>query len=234
MKKLILAVVVLAISFAFLQADVYIKQKTNMGAFMGQPAKELFQEIWLGTNKMAMVSPDNSMILDVGAQKMYMVYHNNKSYIETDLPLDMTRLMPEQMAKMMKGMMAGMTISIQSNGQTKKVLNWNTEGYDAKITMMGNEMKMTFWAAKDLPFDWKKYIGMYSELYKAQFKMGEKFMEEFKKIDGYPVETQMDTMGMKITTTTIEITNKDAGTAYSIPAGYTKKDKLTMKEMQGR
>jgi hypothetical protein len=234
MKKLILAVVVLAISFAFLQADVYIKQKTNMGAFMGQPAKELFQEIWLGTNKMAMVSPDNSMILDVGAKKMYMVYHKNKSYIETDLPLDMTRLMPEQMAKMMKGMMAGMTINIQSNGQTKKVLNWNAEGYDAKITMMGNEMKMTFWAAKDLPFDWKKYIGMYSELYKAQFKMGEKFMEEFKKIDGYPVETQMDTMGMKITTTTVEITNKDAGTAYSIPAGYTKKDKLTMKEMQGR
>ncbi len=95
-------------------------------------------------------------------------------YIETTIPLDMTKLMPEQMAQMMKSMMDGMTISIRANGQTKKVLNWNTEGYDVKITMMGMEIKMVFWAAKDVPFDWKKYTSMYSEVYKAQFRMGEK------------------------------------------------------------
>jgi hypothetical protein len=236
MKKLILIVSIVVISFAFLHADVYIKQKTSMGAFMGQPPKDIFSEHWLGTNKMAVISPDTSMIMDLGAKKIYMVYHKNKSYIETALPLDMTKLMPEQMAQMMKGMMDGMTINVQPNGQTRKVLNWNTNGYDVKMTVMGMEMKMVFWACKDVPFDWKKYGSMYSEVYKAQFRMGEKFMEEFKKVQGFPVATEMDAMGIKVSVTTVEINPKKAAAAgvYSVPAGYTKKDKLSMEDMQQR
>jgi CRISPR/Cas system CMR subunit Cmr6 (Cas7 group RAMP superfamily) len=235
MKKIILIVSVVAISFAFLHADVYIKQKTSMGAMMGQPPKEVIQEHWLGKNKMAMISLENSMILDMEAKKLYMVIHGSKSYIETGLPLDMIKLMPEQAAQMMKGMMEGMTIDVQPNGQTKKVGNWNASGYDVKITVMGMEMKMTFWASKDVPFDWKKYSDLYSELYKAQFRMGEKFIKEFKKVQGFPVATEMDLMGMKITSTTEEISEKkpDAAT-YSVPAGYTKKDKLSMQDMQQR
>ncbi len=235
MKKLILIVSVVVISFAFLHADVYIKQKTNMGAFMGQPAKETFQEHWLGKNKMAMISQEQSMIMDIEAQKLYMVNHGNKSYIETSLPLDMTKLMPEQMAQMMKGMMESMTINVQPNGQTKKVTNWNANGYDVKMTVMGMEMKMIFWASKDVPFDWKNYSDLYSELYKAQFRMGEKFMAEFKKVQGFPVETEVDAMGMKVTTTTVEISQKTPGAdTYSLPTGYTKKDKLSMEDMQRR
>ena len=235
MKKLILIASIVVISFVFLNADVYIKQKTNMGAIMGQPPKELVQEHWLGKNKMAMISQEQSMILDIEAKKLYMVIHSSKSYIETSLPLDMTKLMPEQMAQMMKGMMEGMTISVQANGQTKKVANWNANGYDVKISMMGMEIKMVFWASKDVPFDWKKYTDLYSEIYKAQYRMGEKFMEEFKKVQGFPVETEMDAMGMKATTTTVEISQKNpaAGT-YSVPAGYTKKDKLSAQDMQQR
>lgn len=235
MKKLILIVSIVAISLAFLHADVYIKQKTNMGAFMGQPAKETFQEHWLGKNKMAMISQDNSMLLDIEAKKLHMVNHGNKSYVETDLPLDMTKLMPDQMAQMMKGMIDGMTITVQPNGQTKKVSNWNATGYDVKMTMMGMEIKMVFWASKDVPFDWKKYSELYSEVYKAQFRMGEKFMKEFKKVQGFPVETEVDAMGMKVTTTTVEISQKKPGPeTYSVPDGYTKKDKLSMKDMQRR
>jgi len=235
MKKLILIVSLLVISVVFLNADVYIKQKANMGAFMGQPAKETIQEHWLGTNKVAMITPETTMIMNMEAKKIYMVNHGNKTYIETDLPLDMTKLMPEQMAGMMKGMMEGMTMTVQPNGKTKKVLDWNTSGYDVKITIMGMEMKMIFWASKDVPFDWKKYTDVYSEVYKAQFRMGEKFMEEFKKVQGFPVETEMDAMGMKVTTTTVEISQKNPGPGiYSVPAGYAKKDKFAMEDLQQR
>ncbi|MFC2146786.1 DUF4412 domain-containing protein, partial [Acidobacteriota bacterium] len=216
-------------------ADVYIKQKTNTGAFMGQPPKEVVQEHWLGKNKMAMISQEQSMIMDIKAQKLYMVNHGNKSFIETSLPVDMTKLMPEQMEQMMKGMMESMTITVQPNGQTKKVINWNADGYDVKITVMGMEMKMIFWASKDVPFDWKNYSDLYSELYKAQFRVGEKFMEAFKKVQGFPVATEMDAMGMKMTTTTVEISQKTPGPdTYSVPTGYTKKDKLSMEDMQQR
>ncbi len=235
MKKLILIVSLLVISVVFLSADVYIKQKSNVGAFMGQPAKETIQEHWLGTNKMAMITPETTMIMNMETKKLYMANHGNKTYLETNLPLDMTKLMPEQMAGMMKGMMEGMTMTVQPNGKTKKVLDWNTSGYDVKITIMGMEMKMIFWASKDVPFDWKKYTDVYSEVYKAQFRMGEKFMEEFKKVQGFPVETEMDAMGMKVTTTTVEISQKNPGPGiYSVPAGYSKKDKFSMEDMQQR
>jgi hypothetical protein len=235
MKKLIFIAALLVISFTLLHADVYIKQKTNMGAFMGQPPKELVQEHWLGKNKMAVISREQSMILDLEAKKLYMVIHGSKSYIETGLPLDMTKLMPEQMAKMMKGILDGMTISVQPNGQTKKVANWNANGYDLKITVMGMEIKMVFWASKDVPFDWKEFSYLYSEIYKAQFRIGEQFMEEFKKVQGFPVETEVDAMGMKATTTTVEISQKNPGAGiYSVPAGYTKKDKLSEQDLQNK
>ena len=66
--------------------------------------------------------------------------------------------------------------------------------------------------------------------------LGLDLIEEFKKVNGYPVETHMDAMGMNVTTTTVEINpKKNAGnTVYSVPTGYTKKDKLSMEEMQKR
>jgi hypothetical protein len=97
------------------------------------------------------------------------------------------------------------------------------------------EIKMTMWASKDVPFDWKTYANMYSEMYKVTMRMGDKFVEEFKKLEGYPVATEMNMMGMNISMTTIEIAKKAPGpNVYSVPADYTKKDKFAMEDMQGR
>lgn len=220
MKKLILILTLVITSVAFLSADVYVKQQTTGP----QPSTT---ETWFGTNKMATVSDAVTMIMDVGKKKIFIVSHKNKSYVETTIPLDMTKLMPEQALQMMKAMMDGMTVTLTPNNQTKKVANWNTKGYDFTIGVMGMEMKMTMWAAKDVPFDWKKYMSMYSEIYKVSFNMGEKFMKEFAKIDGFPVETEMNMMGQNFKTTTLEISKKAPGPGvYSVPAGYTKKDKL--------
>jgi len=230
MKKSILILTLLVFSFAFLHADVYIKQQTKTGAFMGQPAKEMIQETWLGKNKMATISDEMNMILNLDENKMYMILNKTKKYIEASLPLDMTKFMPEQMAGMMKKMMEGMSLTIQPNGQTKQVGKWNTKGYSANITMMGMEMKMTFWATTDVPFDWKSYASLYAEIYKAQFRMGEKFMEEYKKVQGFPVLTEMNMMGMDVKSTVVEITKKSPTTdVYSVPQGYSKTDKLPMK-----
>jgi len=227
MKKIALIVTLVVLTTAFLCADVYIKQLTKTGAFMGQEAKEVVNEIWLGNNKMATVSPDMSMIMDIAGKKIFLITHANKSYVETDLPLDMSKLLPPQMAAMMDGM----TLSVQPNGQTKKVGNWNTKGYDFTISVMGMNMKMTMWASKDVPFDWKKYSDMSGELYKAMLKGGESFMKEFEKIDGYPVASEMNMMGMglNVEMTTVEISEKSPGAGvYSVPAGYNKTDKMSM------
>lgn len=233
MKKLFLALTLVMLSVAFLSADVYIKQQTKMGAFMGQPAKDTVQEQWFGNNCIATVTQDTTIVINMAAKKYLMINHKTKTYVEASLPLDMSKLMPEQMAGMMKSMMDGMTVSVQANGQSKKIMNWNTKGYDVNMTMMGMQMKMVFWASTDVPFDWKKLALLSGELYKAQMRLGEKFVEEFKKIEGYPVASDIEMMGMKMNMVTVEMSEKTApANLYAPPAGYTKKDRLGMEDMQ--
>ena len=99
--------------------------------------------------------------------------------------------------------------------------------------MMGMEYNMTMWVTKDVPFDWKKYMKMYGEIYKITMRMGDKFIKEFEKLDGYPVLTEMSMMGMNITSTVVEISKKTPGPGvYSVPTGYTKKDKFDMGDMR--
>ncbi len=233
MKKIILVSTLVLLSVAFLSADVYIKQQTKTGAFMGQPAKDIIQEQWFGNNRIATVSQDNSFVINLAEKKFFMINHKSKTYVEASLPLDMAKLMPEQMAGMMESMMKGMTVSVQPNGQSKKIVNWNTKGYDVKMNMMGMDMKMIFWASTDVPFDWKKVASLSGELYKAQLRVGEKFVEEFKKIEGYPIASDMEMMGIKITMTTVEISEKTpSANVYAPPAGYAKKDRFAMDDMK--
>lgn len=233
MKKLFLVLMLVLLSVASLSADVYIKQQTKTGAFMGQPAKEMIQEQWFGNNRIATINQANVMVINLAEKKFYVINHKTKSYVEASLPLDMAKIIPDQMAGMMQAMMDGMTVSVQPNGQTKKVMNWNTKGYDFKINMMGMEIKMVFWASTEVPFDWKKVATLSGELYKAQMKLGEKFIEEFKKIEGYPVASDMEMMGMKMNMVTVEISDKTPPAGiYAPPAGYTKKAKLAAEDMQ--
>lgn len=227
MRKLFLILTLVIVSFAFLSADIYVKQQTKAG----QQAS--IQETWLGTDKIASISDEGTVIMDMTKKKLFMIDHKSKTYIETTIPLDMAKLMPPEMASMMQGMMSGMEVRLSPNGKTKKIANWNAKGYDFNIKMMGMEMKMTMWASADVPFDWKKYAAIYSEIYKVSLRMGEKFMKEFLKMNGFPVATEMTMMGIDITTTTLEISKKTAGAnVYSVPSGYKKKDKFTMEDMQ--
>ena len=64
-------------------------------------------------------------------------------------------------------------------------------------------------------------------------------LDEFKKIDGWQIKTEMsmNMMGaeMKTSTEVVEISEKTPpeGT-FSVPAGYTKKEKFTMQDLQKR
>ncbi|MCP5051423.1 MAG: hypothetical protein GY940_29925 [bacterium] len=236
MKKLILILMLVICSVAFLSADVYVKSQMKTSAAMGQAAQNIMQEIWMGDGKVASINPSQSFILDKNKNKAYMVIHNSKSYVETDLPLDMTKIMPPQVAQVMKGMMSGMSMTVEANGQTKKIMDMDANGYDVSMKMMGMDMKMTIWASPDVPFDWKKYADLYSELFSAQFRLGEKVMSEFKKVKGFQMQTEMSIMGMKMNNNVIEINaNKSPGPGvYSIPAEYTKKETLSMADLQNK
>jgi hypothetical protein len=242
MKKAFMALTLILALTVAAGADIYIKQKVHSDGFsmMGQsqPATDGVSEQWIGDTQFAMLSEKQSSIVDLKKNVMYLVNHANKTYIEAKLPFDFASLLPPEVAQMMAGMMK-MTVSVAPNGQKKTIGQWNCDGYDVTITMM-MPLKMTVWATKNVPFDLNAYFEkVYGTFLKAQFKLDETAVAEMKKVQGFWIasETNMEMMGQSIKSSTevVEISKKTPPpTVYAVPPGYTKQDKLSMKDLQGR
>ncbi|HHF51398.1 MAG: DUF4412 domain-containing protein [Candidatus Aminicenantes bacterium] len=241
MKKtltIILSLLVFAaVSFS---AEVYIKQQTHTDAIemMGQsqPAKDEVNHMWLADNKMATHGTDQSVIINLDKSKMYMINHQTKTYVEMDLPLDISKYFPPQFAQMM----SSITIKVTPTGETQKIGNWNCSGYDVDSTIMMMNQKQKIWASTDVPFDWNMYAEkMLPKLMQGTMMLSEESVKEFMKIKGFQIRTEstMNVMGneMKSYSEVIEITKKNApaGT-FDPPSDYEKKDQFSMEDMQKR
>jgi hypothetical protein len=239
MKKRLFSVFLLLTVAVLLSADVYIKSNVRTDAFamMGknQPAKDEVIEQWVGNNQMANMTGDKIMIMDMNKNVMFIVNLKEKSFVETTLPLDMSKLVPKEMIPMLA--MMKMTVKVTANGQTQKIGKWNCNGYDVDMSMSMMQMKMKVWATTDVPFDWKAFAKMSANVAKMQF-MDDNSVAEFTKINGHQVasEMTMNVMGanMKVTTQVVEITKKDAPAGvYAVPPGFTKKDSLSLQDVTG-
>jgi hypothetical protein len=241
--KKLFAVLFLVLALAVLaSADVYIKSKMHTDALtiMGQsqPAKDEMTEQWFGDDQFAMVMPALSIVVDLKKNTLYWINHGQKTYIESGLPFDFSKIAPAEMAPMLSQMMK-MTVTVAPNSQTKTIGQWNCSGYDVTIAMMMMQFKMAVWATTDVPFDLEKFYKLYANVLKAQMRIDDAAVEEMRKIKGYWIgsETTAEIMGatMKSTTEVIEISKKTPDTnVYAPPAGYTKQDKLSMQDMQKR
>jgi hypothetical protein len=242
MKKAFAVFSVVLVLAALASADVYIKSKTHTDALsvMGQnqPAKDETTEQWFGDDKFAYISAEMSSIVDLKKNVMYLINPKEKTYVETQLPLDITKLFPPEMAQMMSQMMK-MTVTVTPNGQTKTIGQWNCLGYDVSIQMMMMPMKMAVWASTDVPIDMAKFVKIFSNMLKAQMRLDDAAVQEMMKIKGYWIatETTGEVMGAKMRNTTevIEISKKTPDASmYTVPAGYTKQDKLSLDALQRR
>jgi hypothetical protein len=240
MKKVLAVLFSLLVLAAFASADVYIKSKTHTDAFsiMGQsqPAKDETVEQWFGDDRFAHLSPEMSSIVDLKKNVMYLINHKDKTYVEAQLPLDVMKLFPPEMAQMMGSMMK-MTVTVTPTGQTKTIGQWKCSGYDVSLQMMMMPMKMAVWASTDVPMDMQKFADMYSNVLKAQLRLDDTAVQEMMKIKGYWIasETTGEMMGAKIKSMTevIEITKKTPDSSvYTVPAGYTKGEFLDLKSMR--
>ncbi len=231
-------------SAVFVCADVYIKQKTHTDAFevMGQsqPAKDVINNMWLAENKMASLSEDQSFIIDLEKNKVFWMNTQKKSYIEMDLPLDISKYLPEQAAEMMANM--NISVAVQPTTETDTIAGKKCTKYDVTMTimmMMTMEMKMKVWATEDVPFDWKKFQDKMIQMFSPTMPLGEEALNAFKQIKGWQMRSEMtmNMMGtdMKTVQEVMEIVQKDApaGT-YTVPEGYTKQDKFSLEDMQRR
>jgi hypothetical protein len=242
MKKLFACLVlVLAVTFS-LSADVYVKTKTHSDAMsiMGQntPAQDGITEQWIGDDKFASLGGDQAFIIDLKKNLGFIINTKAKTYVETALPLDMSKLLPPEAAAF-AGMMK-MSATVAPTAETKKVGSWTCSGYDVNLSMTMFAMKMKVWAATDVPFDANAFNAkIWGNLVKGQMMMDEASVKEMAKIKGFQIatETSGDIMGAKMRSTTevMEITKKDAPAGvYSVPAGFIKTATLSMDAIQKR
>jgi hypothetical protein len=146
------------------------------------------------------------------------------------------KLVPKEMAAMMGGMMK-MTVTVNPNGQTKTIGQWKCSGYDVTIQMMMMPIKMAVWASTDVPIDMEKFSSLYGNVLKAQLRLDDAAMKEIMKVKGFWIASEItaEVMGTKARSTTevLEMSKKNppAG-VYSVPAGYTKRDTLSMEALQ--
>jgi hypothetical protein len=240
MKKAFAILGLVLVTALSLSADVYVKSKSHTDAMsmMGQttPAQDSLSEQWFTPERLAIISADQSFIVDATKNMAYFIFPKTKTYVESPLPIDFAKLLPPQAAAM-AGMMM-MTATVAPTTETKKIGQWNCTGYDVTISIMGMPLKERVWATMDTGFNVaafnEKFLG---PMLKGMMRFDDTSVKEMQKIKGFQVATEMsgEIMGAKMHTTmdVLEISQKNppAGT-YSVPAGYTKQATLNMGDLK--
>jgi hypothetical protein len=237
-KSAIFVSLILLLVFAFVltpapaQADQVIKAKRHTDAFsmMGQsqPAKDEEVTTWLTKDMMRRDEGNMMTLVRYDLNKICLIDHSKKTYSEMNLPLDMETVLPPEAKQMLDQM--EMSSSVTDTGEIKTINNWQCKKYlvEISVSMMGMSMpiKMDFWASKDLGIDEDLYKKFYAETLSLN-PMFQDMVEEFKKIEGYPVRTEfsMSMMGAEQKyweeVVSVEKMSAPAGT-YDLPEGYKK------------
>ncbi len=228
----ILIIIALAFSPILANADHVIKGKKHTDAFsmMGrsEPAKDEETTTWLGKDKMRQDVGEVTTLIRLDKNKMYMINHSDKTYSEMDLPFKLEEMLPPEAKQMMDAM--DISSSITDTGETQTINNWKCKKYLVEISVsmmgMGMPMKMNMWTSKDLGVNMNEFKELYTKTLAAN-PMFKDFIQDFEKIDGYPVLTEfsMDMMGAqqkyREEVTSVEKTGVPAET-YDLPEGYSK------------
>jgi hypothetical protein len=222
-------------------AEIYIKTKTHFHELRPIPAKDVFCNIWLNSNKYVEEGKTYKIILHSDKNIIYLIDHKDKSFVASSIPLDMAKVLPPPTAEIYSG--GRMSLTVNPKGQTKKFGYWNCSGYDLKSTvnnfkLLGTiELKSTIWATTEVPFDWKT-INEKFLIHLYPFSSGtlslftREMSKELQKINGYQIASETSSgvleVIMKSSFTVMEIVKKaaPAGT-FEVPTGYTQKERLS-------
>jgi hypothetical protein len=163
MKKIIGLLLVLAIWALPAMADSYIKMQDHTDASYHHgnqvPASDTESELWVGDGKIVYITETRRYILDVENGKAYIMEMADTAYVETDLPLDNTKIFPPEYVQRLG--MFPTTGELKSLEGKKKI-----DGKDCRSYMIHfwvdymnakyNETERTVWVTDDFPFA-KKY-----------------------------------------------------------------------------
>lgn len=146
-----------------------------------------------------------------------------------EMPEEQRKMVEKMMSSKMPGTAKDAKVEVENTGDKKTINGFACTKY--AVTQDGKEA-MTLWVTKSVKGfesmrkDWQQF----SERMMAMNPMGGKGLgEAFKKIDGFPIQTEM---GQGMTSTVTKIEEKTApASAFEVPAGYKKVNPKMMDDM---
>jgi hypothetical protein len=224
-------------------ADTYVKIESHTGGYYSggteTPPEDSVTEIWVGDQRMSYLTDTSKLIVDQEKKKLIFVNLRDKTYAETELPLDMTKLFTMQ-DLMTLGVFTRLG-TVEKGGEEKKIEKWNCSRYDMSdwIDYEGgrvSEREVTAWMTADVPFDVKKYNQMFSNLGKLS-NLSDEYLGKLVAIPGFQVASEetryQDGTPIRTTTSVVEMAQKEPpADAYALPEGATRKDALTLQDLR--
>ena len=231
MKILVTLTLAAALSSPAWCSDLVVKKEkhTDAAPVMNQPAQDSVEVTWIGKDRMRTEEGERVTLVRADLKKMYMLDTKAKTFSTLDLPFDLKKAMPAEMAPMMEQMMGQMKVTVTPTTETKKIKDWNATRYTVTVTMpMGGSSTQEMWVTKEIGVDPAAWQDMYGALMSAANPMGGGMTAEMKKIDGFPVliERTQKVMSSEIKSkeAVISVEQKEpAADFYDVPKDYIEK-----------
>ncbi len=244
MKILMFFLIFLFVSASLANADYCIKEQSHTdGYYYGgevTPPVDRETETWIGDKKLAYLGESRIIIYDLNDNILVFINKDDSTYAETTLPLEWQNLCDEQAAARIQ--MFPYSGTIEETGETKKIENRTCKEYAVStwIPYQGTryyETDSKYWMTTDVPFDVDTYDQIMEHIFKLR-NYGEELRAELGKLSGLLLVRESETIlkgySYKSTDKVIEISAGDPPTdVYSPPAGFTKKEKLTLEDLRG-
>ena len=184
---------------------------------------------WISKNKMRQDDGGaTSIIIRLDKDKVFILNHVDKTYSEMDLPVKLEEnLTPEakQIIQVIK-----ISSSVTETQETRVIKGWRSQKFSAhiSISMMGMDMPMTMeiWASKETGINLKTFRKFYAVLLSMN-PFTKDLLEEFQKIEGYPVLIKISMLVKGVETKSheeviiVEESRAPKGT-YDLPSEYTR------------
>lgn len=236
---LVMGIVVIAGTAA---ADLKVVKMAHTDGFsaMGRetPPSDTEQVTWIGTDRMRMDQGQQSTIIRLDLQKLFILNHDKKTFHTLDLPVDLKQILPPGMADQMLAMMT-FDVTVTPSDETKMIGEWKARRYDVSMVSKMATANMTMWATKDTSLDQEAFNKMYEHLNSMNPGMQD-MAQQMRKIEGLVIEqetvTTMNMMGdvtikRSEKTSSIEKLSPPDG-AYDPPVDYTEQPFDFMESMQ--
>lgn len=225
----------------FASADIYIKEVVQTNTYVDgkliSSKQTAVNELWIGDKKITYITPPRILIVDLEEKQISIVNRGARTYVEAALPLDISKLLSEQVKLRFK--MHKTTGTVKETGDIKKIMNKNCNGYEVNFQEMYGDtvrgkIKFKVWATTDVSFDWGIYDIMLQNM-RIIFNRDEQYRDELRKIKGIQMRLEMTTEQDGTTVNNVEeiveISEKQPPAGiYSAPSGFTRKDKLTSQD----